>query len=75
MLQVLVWKFAIERMLRRGILFSGSQFISLAHDDGDIARTLAAYAESMRVLRFALDLRAVDSLLQGQVNEVVFRRA
>jgi hypothetical protein len=29
----------------------------------------------MRVLRFALDLQAVDALLQGQVNETVFRRA
>jgi glutamate-1-semialdehyde aminotransferase/spore coat polysaccharide biosynthesis protein SpsF (cytidylyltransferase family) len=64
-----------QEMLRRGVLFSGSQFISLAHGDDDIARTLDAYGESMRVLRFALDLQAVDALLQGQVNEAVFRRA
>jgi glutamate-1-semialdehyde 2,1-aminomutase/spore coat polysaccharide biosynthesis protein SpsF len=64
-----------QEMLRRGVLFSGSQFISLAHSDEDIARTLDAYGESMRVLRFALDLQAVDALLQGQVNETVFRRA
>jgi len=64
-----------QEMLRRGVLFSGSQFISLAHGDEDIARTLDAYGEAMRVLRFALDHHAVDALRQGQVNEVVFRRA
>ena len=64
-----------QEMLRRGVLFSGSQFISLAHGDEDIARTLDAYRESMRVLRFALDQQAVDALRQGQVNEAVFRRA
>jgi glutamate-1-semialdehyde 2,1-aminomutase/spore coat polysaccharide biosynthesis protein SpsF len=64
-----------QEMLRRGVLFSGSQFISLAHGDDDIARTLAAYRESMRVLRTALDWHAVDALLQGEVNELVFRRA
>jgi glutamate-1-semialdehyde aminotransferase len=64
-----------QEMLRRGVLFSGSQFICLAHGDEDIARTLDAYRESMRVLRFALDHQAVDALRQGQVNEAVFRRA
>ena len=64
-----------QEMLRRGILFSGSQFISLAHDDRDIERTLAAYADAMRTLRFALDSSIVDQLTLGKVNEVVFRRA
>ncbi len=63
-----------QEMLRRGILFSGSQFLSLAHSDTDIARTLAAYRESMRVLRVAIDLHAVDALTLGECNEVIFRR-
>ena len=63
-----------QEMLRRGILFSGSQFLSLAHDDEDIRCTCAAYREAFRVLRTALDLHAVDALTQGQCNEVIFRR-
>lgn len=63
-----------QEMLRRGILFSGSQFLSLAHSDVDIATTLAAYRESMRVLRVALDLHAVDALTLGECNEVIFKR-
>jgi len=64
-----------QEMLRRGILFSGSQFISLAHGDAEIDRTLAAYADAMRTLRFALDSSIVDKLTLGKVNELVFRRA
>jgi glutamate-1-semialdehyde aminotransferase len=64
-----------QEMLRRGILFSGSQFISLAHSDDDIVQTLDAYRESMRVLRFALDVNAVDALTLGRVNELIFSRA
>ncbi|MBV8756664.1 MAG: aminotransferase class III-fold pyridoxal phosphate-dependent enzyme [Deltaproteobacteria bacterium] len=64
-----------QEMLRRGILFSGSQFISLSHTDADIDRTLAAYADAMRTLRFALDSNVVAELTLGKVNELVFRRA
>jgi glutamate-1-semialdehyde 2,1-aminomutase/spore coat polysaccharide biosynthesis protein SpsF len=64
-----------QEMLRREILFSGSQFICLAHDDRDIDRTLDAYAHAMRTLRFALDSSIVDKLTLGAVNELIFRRA
>ena len=64
-----------QEMIRHGILFSGSQFISLAHTDEDIERTIAAYAEAMRVLRFALDCQAVDRLTLGAPIELVFRRS
>lgn len=64
-----------QEMLRRGILFSGSQFISLAHTEADISRTLAAYGDAMRTLRFALDSSIVDSLTLGKTNEIVFRRS
>lgn len=63
-----------QEMLRRGILFSGSQFLSLAHQDAEIQQTIHAYQESMRVLRVAIDNDAVDSLTQGQCNEVIFKR-
>jgi glutamate-1-semialdehyde aminotransferase/spore coat polysaccharide biosynthesis protein SpsF (cytidylyltransferase family) len=64
-----------QEMLRWGVLFSGSQFISLSHSDEDIARTLAAYNEAFRVVRFALDSQAVDKLTLGAPIELVFRRS
>lgn len=64
-----------QEMLRRGILFSGSQFISLAHDEADIERTISAYREAMRVVRFAIDSQIVTDVTLGATNEVVFRRA
>jgi len=64
-----------QEMLRHRILFSGSQFISLAHTTADIEKTLEAYRHAMRVLRFALDSNVVDQLTLGKVNELVFRRA
>jgi glutamate-1-semialdehyde 2,1-aminomutase/spore coat polysaccharide biosynthesis protein SpsF len=63
-----------QEMLARGVLFSGSQFICLAHDDDAIDHTIAAYEEAFRVLRFALDNHAVAALTQGKVNELIFRR-
>jgi glutamate-1-semialdehyde aminotransferase/spore coat polysaccharide biosynthesis protein SpsF (cytidylyltransferase family) len=64
-----------QEMIRHGILFSGSQFISLAHSDDDIERTIHAYGEAFRVLRFALDCTAVDYFTQGEPIELIFRRA
>ena len=64
-----------QEMLRHGILFSGSQFICLAHDDGDIDRTIEAYRAAMRVLRFAIDSAIVDRVTLGKTNELIFRRA
>jgi glutamate-1-semialdehyde aminotransferase/spore coat polysaccharide biosynthesis protein SpsF (cytidylyltransferase family) len=64
-----------QEMIRHGVLFSGSQFISLSHSDEDISRTLAAYREAMKVLRFALDCHGVDALTLGAPIEMVFRRA
>jgi glutamate-1-semialdehyde aminotransferase/spore coat polysaccharide biosynthesis protein SpsF (cytidylyltransferase family) len=64
-----------QEMIRHGILFSGSQFISLSHSDEDIQRTIDAYREAFKVLRFALDCQAVDALTLGQPIELVFRRA
>jgi glutamate-1-semialdehyde 2,1-aminomutase/spore coat polysaccharide biosynthesis protein SpsF len=64
-----------QEMIRNGILFSGSQFISLSHSDEDITKTLDAYREAMKVLRFALDCTAVDKMTLGEPIELVFRRA
>ena len=62
-------------MIAQGILFSGSQFLSLAHDEAVIEQTIAAYDQAFRVLRFAIDNHAVDVLTQGHENELIFRRS
>jgi glutamate-1-semialdehyde 2,1-aminomutase/spore coat polysaccharide biosynthesis protein SpsF len=64
-----------QEMLRHGVLFSGSQFICLAHTDDDVDRTLEAYTEAMKVLRFAIDCHAVDAMTLGEPIQLVFRRA
>jgi glutamate-1-semialdehyde 2,1-aminomutase/spore coat polysaccharide biosynthesis protein SpsF len=63
-----------QEMIRRGVLFSGSQFLSLAHTDAVVDETLDACREAMRVLRFAIDHQCLHLLLRGGVNEPVFRR-
>jgi glutamate-1-semialdehyde 2,1-aminomutase/spore coat polysaccharide biosynthesis protein SpsF len=63
-----------QEMIRRGVLFSGSQFLSLAHTDAVIDETLDACREAFRVLRYAIDYQCVHLLLRGKVNELVFRR-
>lgn len=63
-----------QEMIRHGILFSGSQFLSLAHGDAEIADTISAYREAFTVLRFAIDNQAVDVMTLGEVDEVIFKR-
>ncbi len=63
-----------QEMIRHGILFAGSQMISLSHSDEDIDKTLRAYQEAMKVLRFALDSHAVKELTLGEPIELIFRR-
>jgi glutamate-1-semialdehyde 2,1-aminomutase/spore coat polysaccharide biosynthesis protein SpsF len=64
-----------QEMIRNGILFSGSQFISLSHSDNDIQKTLDAYREAFKVMRFALDCQAVTAMTLGDPIELIFRRA
>jgi len=62
-----------QELLKRGVLFSGSQFISLSHTDEDIDRTMEAYREAFKVLRFGIDNDCVADLLQGRPIEPTFR--
>lgn len=54
-----------QELVRRGVLFSGSKLLSLAHSDQDVARMVDPCREAMRVLRVGIDLQAVDALTQG----------
>jgi glutamate-1-semialdehyde aminotransferase len=61
-----------QELLRRGVLFNGSNFIAYAHTDADIERALAAYDDAFGVLAKALP-DDVSSYLEGPPVAQVFR--
>jgi len=61
-------------MLRHGVLWSGTNTISAAHGVREAAHLLAAYAESLEVVRHAVEAGSVRDLLRGDPVEPVFRR-
>jgi len=61
-----------QEMLRRGVLFNGSNFISYAHTDADIDAAVEAYAAAFRVLARALP-DGVEDLLEGPALTPAFR--
>jgi glutamate-1-semialdehyde aminotransferase len=63
-----------QELLRRGILWQGFHNLSLAHVEGDVDRTLAAYREVLGVLARAIENGDVRERLLGEPVEPVFRR-
>jgi glutamate-1-semialdehyde aminotransferase len=61
-----------QELLRRGVLFNGSNFIAYAHTDADIERALNAYDEAFGILAKALP-DDVASHLEGPPVAQVFR--
>ena len=63
-----------QELLRRGVLWSGSHVVSAAHTDEDVDHLLGAYAESLPILKEALEAGDVKSRLLGTPIEPSFRR-
>jgi glutamate-1-semialdehyde 2,1-aminomutase/spore coat polysaccharide biosynthesis protein SpsF len=63
-----------QEMLKRGVLFSGSQFICYEHSDQDVQRTIDAYEAAFTMLRHGVRNQCVDRLLEGEKIQPVFRR-
>jgi glutamate-1-semialdehyde 2,1-aminomutase/spore coat polysaccharide biosynthesis protein SpsF len=61
-----------QELLRRGVLFNGSNFIAYAHTDADIERALSAYDEAFGILAKALP-DDIASQLEGPPVAQVFR--
>lgn len=61
-----------QEMLRRGVLFNGSNFICAAHSDDDIDEAVAAYGAAFAVLAGALP-DSVSEVLEAPVLSPVFR--
>lgn len=63
-----------QEMVKRGVLWGGFHNISFSHTDEDIAHTLAAYRQSLAILKEAVETGDVRSYLRGEPVEPVFRR-
>jgi glutamate-1-semialdehyde aminotransferase len=63
-----------QECLRRGVLFTGSQFISAAHSDEDIERTLGVYDDVLAELADAIAHDDVAGRLEGRPVQPVFRQ-
>jgi glutamate-1-semialdehyde aminotransferase len=61
-----------QELLKRGVLFNGSNFISYAHTAADIDRAIEAYSESLEVLAAALP-DDVPNRLEGPPVSAAFR--
>jgi glutamate-1-semialdehyde aminotransferase len=63
-----------QECIQRGVLFTGSQFISSAHDDEIVDFTLAVYDEALAELGQAIANDDAAQRLEGTPVEAVFRR-
>jgi glutamate-1-semialdehyde aminotransferase len=61
-----------QELVKRGVLYNGSHFVSWAHTDADVELTLAAYDEAFTVLAAALPDGVADAL-EGPPLRPVFR--
>ena len=63
-----------QECIKRGVLFTGSQFISAAHTDDDVRRTLEIYDEALGELAEAVAHGDAASRLEGRPVQPVFRQ-
>jgi glutamate-1-semialdehyde aminotransferase len=63
-----------QECLQRGILFTGSQFICVAHTDEDVDRTLDVYDDAFGVLADAIEHDDVAARIEGVPVQPVFRQ-
>ncbi len=64
-----------QEAIKRGVLFSGAQNMCYSHTDTDIERTLEVYDESLGILAGAIKEGDVESCLEGEIVQPVFRKA
>ncbi len=64
-----------QELARRGILFGGSNNVSLSHTRKDAERTLKAYREALQVIKKGLEKGNLEKLIEGRKLESVFRKA
>jgi glutamate-1-semialdehyde aminotransferase len=62
-----------QELLKRGVLFNGSNFISAAHTDEDIDHAVQSYREAFAVLGDALRAEDLAAALEGPPVQPAFR--
>jgi glutamate-1-semialdehyde aminotransferase len=65
---------AQQELLRCGVLWGGFHNVALAHDDADVAHTLASWREVLPRVHRAVVERRVGAALRGKAVEPVFRK-
>jgi glutamate-1-semialdehyde 2,1-aminomutase len=65
---------AQQELLRCGVLWGGFHNVALAHDDADVAHTLASWREVLPIVHGAVLERRVGAALRGKSVEPVFRK-
>jgi glutamate-1-semialdehyde 2,1-aminomutase/spore coat polysaccharide biosynthesis protein SpsF len=63
-----------QEAIKRGILAIGVHNICYSHSEEDIKKTLAAYDETLQVIKEALNDGDIGRFLKGQVVQPVFRK-
>jgi glutamate-1-semialdehyde aminotransferase len=63
-----------QEMIKRGVLWGGFHNVSFAHTDEDVAHTLAAYRETLALVKRAVAAGSVRAMLRGDPVEPVFRK-
>ena len=67
--------FVQQECLKRGILYSGGQNLSLSHRDADIEATLRVYRTVLELFASAVKAGDVAQRLEGPPVQAVFRKA
>lgn len=63
-----------QECVKRGVLFTGGHNISLPHDNEKIERVLSVYDEVMEILKYTLEYKMLDEMIEGRLLEPVFRK-
>ncbi|MDP2684173.1 MAG: aminotransferase class III-fold pyridoxal phosphate-dependent enzyme [bacterium] len=63
-----------QEMLKRGFLATPSVYLSYAHKEDDVKKYLDAVGEVFPIIKKAIDLGNIDSLLEGPVAHSGFQR-
>ena len=63
-----------QELIRRSVLWTGHHAMSFSHKDPEVEHLLAAYRESLGVLKDAVTSGTVKAQVQGELVEPVFRR-
>ena len=63
-----------QELLQKGILWGGFHNMSFSHTQADLDYTMKAYAEILPRLQVAIQTNTVESYLEGELLEAVFRK-